>query len=244
MNKAVIYCRKSQRCVGPRSFSNPNDLSLERQKNICLEYCKNNNLKVTKIYSEIASARNMNKLKELNLLLNKVNSNIIILVSDVSRFSRNVYQALEKLEILRSKNVSVHSIHNNITYDNNPNNRHEFRRLLSCAEYESDIYSERIKKSLNFRKKNNCKIGRSRFGYESFYDNKGFRRERINKREQYIFRLIGSKNRSGFNYPQIADFLNNKNYTFRNKEWTSQRVRYVYLTHKNQDTNQNVTDTC
>ena len=226
MKKAVIYCRKST-AGKSTSHMGLQELTITSQQNICLEYCQKNNLEVLEIVNEIISARNMTKMTELHNLIDRLPDGTFLIVSDISRFSRNIIQGLEILESLKDKNIYIHAVCSNCTYDDISYNKYQFRSHLNQAEFESDQISDRIKRSLETRRKNRCKIGKSRFGYECYYDVHGLRRERLNKKEQYIHRLIESMNKDGLSTIDIAKILNNSGYTFRNKEWTNMRVRYV-----------------
>ncbi|AYV80828.1 MAG: serine recombinase [Harvfovirus sp.] len=220
----AIYCRKSS--VGKYAIK---ELSLNVQNDVCKEYCVKNNISVQEDMriAETVSAREMSKMVELEKLIKKLGENAVLVVSNVSRFSRNVQQAIPVLELLRKNNIFVHSVNDNCRYDNDFNNRHHFRQMLSQAEFESDQISDRANKSIESRRKKGCKIGKSRFGYESFYDKNGLRRERENKAEQLVLELLTVYKERGHSARECAIFLNEKNCTFRKKEWNAVRVNYV-----------------
>ena len=218
---AVIYCRKSSKSF--KKFNN--ELSLDRQETICREYCITNLYTVKTVYSEITSARNMEDMKEFSKLLNEVENDDQIIVSDVSRFSRNLAQAVDRLEILRDYGIFVHSVTNMACYDNNSTNRFQFRSYLNQAQFESDQISDRMKNSISYRKKNGHKIGRAAFGYECF-NNNGIRSQRLHSTEQEVIKIIKyMKNK--YSVQDICDYLNDNGYDFRGKVWTCQRINYV-----------------
>jgi len=236
MTDAIIYCRRSNR--NNNSYYNKMELSIVHQNKVCSEYATKHNMLVINSITENSSARNINNQKGLLKLLENLKDNTLILVSDVSRFSRNMRQALEILESLRLKKIYVHAVCNNCTYNDQSHNRFHFRSYLNQAEFESDQISERLIRSISERKKVGIKIGSSKFGYECFYD-KGIRRERINKKEKDVIELIMIKKTAGQTHVQIANFLNKKKYKYRDKKWTALYVRYVISKNKKIDVSSN-----
>lgn len=229
--ESAIYCRKSSVGKNPNSKYGIAELSLSMQKEICNDYCKKNNITVLSEFevSETVSARNMSNMVELHILIKKLKGkkNVVLIVSNVSRFSRNVRQAIGILEELRENGIFVQSVNDNCRYDNDFTNRHHFRQQLSQAEFESDQIVDRANKSIENRRKKGCKIGKSRYGYETYYDKNGLRRERQNEAEQIVLKLIQLHKKKGFSAKESAMFLNENNYTFRKKVWTAVRVNYV-----------------
>lgn len=133
---AIIYCRISSKS---QSLS-----SLEFQKTYCQEYANKYNLDVKEIIKEISSAysKQTPKLKEL---ISRI-SDCILLVYSISRFSRNTEFSLSLINEMRKKNIYLVSVSENI-FVNNSFTRHLFRILVSDAEYQSDVNSERVRMS-------------------------------------------------------------------------------------------------
>lgn len=218
---AVIYCRKS------RKTSN-NELSFSGQQDACVEFCNINGLNILNIVHETVSAKNMELMTNLCDLIENITSNTLLVVSDVSRFSRNVMQGLKTIDSLLDKNCTIFSVLNNCCYNDNHFNRNQFRLFLNNAEFESDQIAERINRSLKHRRKVGSKIGRCKFGYSCHYIKGGIRKEKLNKHEQKIISMIKNMiNNENKTPSEIANILNNKGLNFREKEWNSNRVRYV-----------------
>jgi DNA invertase Pin-like site-specific DNA recombinase len=226
MEKAAIYCRKST-SKGIDGYAGLPELPLSNQEALCREYCMHNNLTVSKVVHEITSARDMDKMTKLNELVAQLEPGTVLLVSDVSRFSRNVLQALVALNELSQKQVSVHAVNPNCTFDEQSLNKFQFRSHLNQAELESDIISDRVKKSIDTRRKLGCKIGKSKFGFECYYDDRGLRRERENEKEQGIIDMIKDKLDSGNTTAEVAGYLNENDETFRGKKWTSAHINRI-----------------
>lgn len=222
---AVVYCRISQ---GKGDKGLP-QLSLLSQQELCENYCKNTGLEVSKIITEIGSARDIANLPKLKSLIETIKNDQTIIISDVSRFLRNIMQALNLIDILMKKNVSVYSVSNGYMFSNNSTitDKFYFRSLLNQAEYESDTIALRVNRSLNYRRANGALLGKPKFGQEAYYDENNIRRSRENTTEQIIKKTINKMKKQGYDIEDIADTLNAEGYTFRGKEWTVRRVNYV-----------------
>lgn len=220
IKNAVIYCRKS-------SNSNSTEMSISLQKHLCEEFCSINKLQVLKCVNDIVSGRNMNEMTKLQKLINDISSDTLLVVTDVSRFSRNVKQGLEAIDGLKSKQSTVYAVCNHCCYNDSYLQRFQFRLYLSNAELESDQISDRIYRSIDVRRKLGCKIGKSKYGYETYFDKKGMRRERFNRIEQSVINKIKSMLNKKYNITDVIDYLNNNNKLFRDKKWNTQRIKYV-----------------
>jgi DNA invertase Pin-like site-specific DNA recombinase len=217
---AAIYCRKSSANTG-------NELSFSVQKNICETFCKERNLEITCCVIETISGKNMNQMVELNKLLQQIQKDTVIVVCDVTRFSRNVLQGLQAIDTLLKKDSTIYAVCNCCCYNDKYIDRHQFRSLLNQAELEHDQITDRINRSVKHRRRIGHKIGKAKYGYEIYYDNKGIRREKKHKLEQKTVSIIRRFLNSGKKMSDIIDYLNNTDNDFRGKEWTASRVKYV-----------------
>jgi len=193
------------------SLSQTNGQSIEVQKSIINEFGNINNININNIYSDVGSGTKMKNLKNLNLLIQE-NNNCTLLVVNIDRFSRNLYEGIEYLNILKNKNIILKSIEQNISSDNITG----IRLIKSCmndSEFESNTIGLRVKKSLNIIKKKGGHIGIAPYG---------FKKKRINnlpikvkdKTEELIIDLIvnlrlGIANVSKIN--NIISKIKNKN---------------------------------
>ena len=137
-----IYARVS-------TYKQKNDL--DNQIDFINNYCKNNNIKIEKIFSEISSGINFDR-KEFSLLLNdvlsyKVNS---IYISNKDRLSRLSFKTLEKIFLKFGTKIIVI---NDITNSDNE----LLEELLNLIHYFSTkMYSNRKNSfKTNLIKKNN-----------------------------------------------------------------------------------------
>jgi DNA invertase Pin-like site-specific DNA recombinase len=158
-NHVVIYIRASTKEQG-----------VDAQKYICEEFCFNNRLYIDDIIIEKCSAYKENKQVMLDNFI-KDNSNksknINIVVASADRFSRNIKKADELVRIMNEKNINLISVKENITLDT-AFGKHEFRKLISASQYESELIAERVRNSVKYRKANNIHMGKTPYGYSTF----------------------------------------------------------------------------
>lgn len=251
----IIYTRCST-----KNQSNPylNTCSNDIQLNKCSDFCNTNKFKIIKSVSEICSARTGNKQKELLNLINS-NDNINLVIFDISRFSRNIFEGTELLKKCSDKKITIYSLKENIC-TNNPNNMKMFYMGLSNAQNESDDLSHRIKESIKFRKMKGIFIpGRIRFGYIN-NNNKIVKSELeqniillilklkygdlYNNIVELFKNIIGSKTIKllelnynilfgNYNNSDITTILNANKIKYRDELWTDKNVNYICLSNKN-----------
>ena len=99
MNTAVIYCRLSS---PNQSFVNNIHVSLENQSEACKKYCTEKSFNIVNEVHEIKSSKNMNNLENLKGILNRY-SNTNLVIYNVTRFSRNIFQGLKFIEDFSAK---------------------------------------------------------------------------------------------------------------------------------------------
>jgi len=158
VKKGIIYAR----CSSIRQV-NDNNMSLETQVSICLEYCVKNNIIVTEIKKDIIPGHDINKMSLNNIPDNF--SNIHIIIADPSRLSRNVADADIYLKRCTDKKITIHFPRDNLISDV-LNYRGKILGLVHDAYTETQIMSKRSKSSIQTRKKFGSYIGIAPFGYK------------------------------------------------------------------------------
>lgn len=235
MSQAIIYCRISQL----KKYKNlPAELSLKSQQFICEEYCQKHNIKIHSIFHETKSARNIENLTQLNEIIKIITEDIVLIIAEVSRLSRNMQQALNLIHELNERQVIIHSVTENLTYGKllDIRDKFNFRQRLNQAEFESDQISERVNRSIRYRKSVGAYIGgKPGFGYECYIDKDNIRKKKINELEQKIITNIQLLHRQGYTVEQIANYLNEHKLLYRNNLWTPQNIKYVLKTSKSDD---------
>lgn len=225
---AYLYLRTST----PRT--NDGQVSIEVQKNELMQYCRVNNVAIKGIYlDEGASARNMKNLEGLDIILNNIQPNDVLMVWDISRFSRNSLQALHLLEDLSKQNIQIYFLKENISYDT-AMNKHYVRQALSTAQLYSDTISEKVKSAIQYKKSKGSHIGKTKYGY-TINNVNGIRKLVKCKKEQNDIKLIQNicnkikqdnslDYLSSEHYNYIANILNSKNIKFRGRAYTKSNV--------------------
>ena len=136
----VIYARVS-------TYKQKNDL--QTQINKIQKYCKNNNILVDNVFSEISSGIDLDR-NEFNNLMNDVFNHKIknIYISHRDRLTRLSFKTIET--IFQKFNTKIIIINE----DNNENNDHEiFEELISLMHiFSTTMYSNRRKNKINIYK--------------------------------------------------------------------------------------------
>jgi DNA invertase Pin-like site-specific DNA recombinase len=182
--ETVIYIRCSTKNQSNDFYHSS---SIDMQLHNCKIYCKDNNLAIIDIISEIKSARDMKNQTELLNLVN-TNSNINLVVFDVSRFSRNIINGTAIIQQCIDKNIVLHFIKENILVKNN-RDVVPFTTALVNAQVESDTISYRVLRSVEYRKSLGSQFGKARYGYTMVRNNNIITHEE-NPNEQLIIKLI------------------------------------------------------
>ncbi len=156
---AIIYCRSST-----QKQNEHNHTSLETQTFVCKEYCKNNDFKVVSVILEVCSATKINNQKKLLEIINK-NIDINLVIYDASRFSRNILEGIQLLTNCKNKNIIIHNVKDNYStfrYQGFLN----FVDGIKNSESESKLIGERIKTTLDRKRKLGEDLGNPKYGYK------------------------------------------------------------------------------
>jgi DNA invertase Pin-like site-specific DNA recombinase len=184
MSQAVIYTRvSSEKQAGDHNFS------LQAQLQACHDYCAENGYRVIAHFSEIKSARGGVHRPELESALKLLNSNVTLVVYKVCRLSRSVMagsQMLERIKEQKSNLVSVTEKFN--VYSGS--GRFTFHTLLSAAEHESDLISERVRLVNSRKRALGHEFGTAPFGKRATTTHTGVRQFEVDPAEQNIIRLV------------------------------------------------------
>lgn len=142
--QTIIYSRVS-------TYKQVNGTSLESQISLCNNYCKLLKFNVINRVEEICSSISMANQTKLNdIIMNNSNINLVIL--EPSRLSRNIKDFTNLLDKCDKQNIILHFVQNNTV----SNNSQDVKRIISNvydAEIESKTISQRIKRSITYKKK-------------------------------------------------------------------------------------------
>ena len=124
------------------------------------EYAKRSGLKIDKWVEENISSRKPLSKRELGVLMGKVTANDTLIITEVSRLARNLYELAGILQDAINKDVKIISIKENYTFKNDLQSKIMAYTFGLAAEIERDLISNRIKMSLDKLKKQKVKLGR------------------------------------------------------------------------------------
>ncbi len=149
----IIYCR----------VSTP-EQEMKAQEYACIQYCGVYKYNIKEIVTETGSAYKEGNTPKLDKIL-KENSNIILLVNRIDRFSRNIVICDKNLKIMKDSNIILKSANDFVDLVT-PIGRHTFRNNISLSQLESEMIGERVKSSIKYRIDNGIFIGVPKFGYK------------------------------------------------------------------------------
>ena len=159
-----IIKEKNNLCIGYARKSTTKQKSISEQIDEINNKAKLDGFKYTIIFHYEGSGwniNNINKLQGFNDMVKFIkyfkDFDIHIYIYDVSRFMRNVLIATKFInDIFDKYNCTIHSIIDNKVWDKNNRNRIEFLQELIEAEKFSILLSDKMKKNVIKRKKQNC----------------------------------------------------------------------------------------
>lgn len=139
--------------------------SVESQKNIISRYGVEHKLMVDEWIEVEMSSRKSTKERRIDELLEKLQPNDTIIVSELSRLGRSIKETLHTIEnLVQNKKNRIILIKQNI--DMNPSNMNNLTNKVlitvfsMIAELERDFISERTKEGLKARKEKGIKLGK------------------------------------------------------------------------------------
>ena len=160
------------------------------------EYAKQNGFKIEGWLEENISSRKPLSKRALSGLMNKLGEGDTIVVTEISRLARNLYELAGILQDAINKGVKVISIKENYAFKNDLQSKIMAYTFGLAAEIERDLISNRIKMSLDKLKKQKVKLGRP-LGAES-------KCLKLSKNRKKIKELLGK----GLSQAKIAKVLN------------------------------------
>lgn len=248
MPSTYIYTRVSSKRQGES-----NHVSLDTQLQKCMEHL---DARPTAIYSESVSGRVLENQTELMNLVNVLENGDVIVVYNVSRFTRDAAYGIDLLNDFHRRKICVISVIEGI---NSIANRVSFRTKLVEANEESDVISDRVRGATEFIKQHGGHIGVAPYGYMTVRSTKSAVEGgtycplilQPNPLEMGIVKRIvyHVDNRTHLDdliesQPKhmqegicnlIADVLNGDGLTRRGKPWTPQSVKAIYKKFKDDE---------
>jgi DNA invertase Pin-like site-specific DNA recombinase len=191
--QAIIYSR-----VSTKLQNEDNSSSLLTQNTQMKQFLIKNKMNINNIYEfyDVGSGyKKFEKLQNLNRAVELIKSNKIktlFLINDISRFSRNIVNAVELLKLFEKNNVVVYSLMDQLWYNNEDYGMHKYHfmeKVISSEKFSFEL-SQKMKNSVRTRKQRGDVFGRAPYGYESYREGgvRKFRKSNneINKIKQIL----------------------------------------------------------
>lgn len=134
--------------------------TVENQKLEIQRFCKKIALGRVAYTAETVSGKIQIDKRKLGLLIDKLNSGDIIVVTELSRLGRSMLMILNVLHLLKEKNVRLYAIKEGFELGDNIQSQVIAFAFGLCAEIERNLISERTKQGLERVRKEGRHIGR------------------------------------------------------------------------------------
>jgi DNA invertase Pin-like site-specific DNA recombinase len=165
--------------------------------------------------------------------MRNISQNDLIIIYEISRLGRNIYQVIDFLEKIRNKGAIIYSVEDNLFYGKDKLIDNLFLyKVIKSKEY-SDCLSNKTKTTQTFIKENGGHVGKVPYGYKLSHTD-GIPKLIMENDEQNIIKLIINKHdKELLSFNDITKYLNNNLIQKRNCNWTFTNVRYIYCRNKN-----------
>ena len=146
-------------------------------------YCQRQNWKVDEFVEETISSRKELKKRKLNRLLDKLDSDTILIVTEISRIGRNLMEVMGILQDCLEKGCKVITIKENFHLGSDIQSKFIACIFSLVAEMERQLISQRTKECLKRLKNEGKHIGRPY----------GFSYRKLQKKHNKIKELLKKK---------------------------------------------------
>lgn len=195
--------------------------SIEVQSNEIKRYCEYKNIQVDKSYVDYAVSGKTFDREQFQDMIELVEQGQIkeIIITELSRWGRNMLEALNNIQILKKHNCNLVVLKENIDL-NSPSGNLLTNILFSLAEWEREQISYRTRQTLQDKKSKGLQYTRTTYGYDMV---NGKMVE--NTKEQFMLKKIEKMKLAGKSYNEIKEFLNRNKYSRKNgTDWNRDSV--------------------
>ena len=207
--------------------------SVETQKKLITDFCKNNDISLDKIIVDegiSGSGEKTTKRDGYNSIMDMIENgevNTLVVIS-ISRWGRNLGQIYKSVQLMETKGVKFLSIKENID-TSSPYGRFTINLLSSLYEMELELIRDRTKDTLKMKKENNKVYSPTPYGFDRIGDDLV-----KNKKEKRLLNKMFRLKDSGLSYGKICNYLKrNRHKTKNGKYWTPSNVYSVMKSRMN-----------
>jgi len=138
------------------------DQDLEKNKFDILKLANEKGLGQVEWVEEKITTRVSWRKRQIAAILEQLQQNDNLIVSELSRLGRSMLECMEILSIAFQKGIHIYAVKGNWRLDNSIQSKIVAMAFSMAAEIERDLISQRTKEALAARKKAGMKLGRPR----------------------------------------------------------------------------------
>ena len=135
--------------------------TIQHQQDEINRYCSLNNLTIDKNIEIEISSRKDTRARKIDYLLELLNKDDILIVTELSRLGRNTGEVINLIDMILKKGVEIRILKQNLFIkDKDPMQKMMITMLSMFSEFERDIISQRTKEALKGLKDKGIKLGK------------------------------------------------------------------------------------
>lgn len=138
------------------------DQDMEKNKFDILELANDKSLGKVQWVEETVSGRVSWRKRKVASILDELQAEDTLIVSELSRLGRSMLECMEILSIAFQKGIHIYAVKGNWRLDNSIQSKIIAMAFSMAAEIERDLISQRTREALAARKKAGLKLGRPR----------------------------------------------------------------------------------
>jgi len=124
------------------------------------KFCRQNEIKIDKWIKEKISGKTGIEKRNLGKLLRKITKNDVIICSELSRLSREMYDLISVWKECKEQKANIITIKENLNPQQNKYIKYLVPIFAIAVEFERDFISQRTKEALAYRKTLGIQLGR------------------------------------------------------------------------------------
>lgn len=135
---------------------------IENQKDEITRYTQNREFSIDKWISDTVSGKTESKKRKLGKILSRLKKGDVLIVTELSRLSRSLYEIMQIMKYCIENQVEVHSTKDGYIFDDSINSKVLSFAFGLAAEIEHKLISQRTKEAMALRKAEGKHMGRKK----------------------------------------------------------------------------------